>query len=81
MSKEKFRRNPAIPSADLKSFSLLLKDDKKEAWSLGHNAKVFSRTLWKYVPPKNQADSYQHNGAFRQAGFKQRSKTVEEIAS
>jgi len=79
VSKEKFKRNPAILSADLKSFSLLLKDDKKEAWSFGHNAKVFSRTLWKYVPSKNQADSYQHNDAFRQAGFKQWSKTVEEI--
>jgi hypothetical protein len=43
VSKEKFRPNLAIPSADLESFIFLLKDDKKEARSLGHNAKFFSQ--------------------------------------
>jgi len=70
MSKEKIRRNPAILSADLKGFSLLMKDDKEEAWSLKHNAKVFTQTFYKYVPHKNQADSDQHNDDFRQAGLK-----------
>ena len=70
MSKEKIRRNPAISSADLKSFSLLMKDDKEEGRSLGHNAKVFTRTLCKYISPTNQADSHPHNDAFRQAGLK-----------
>jgi len=34
MSKEKFRRNPAILSADLKGYSLLMKDDKEEPYNL-----------------------------------------------
>ncbi len=70
MSKEKIRRNSAILRADLKSFSLPMKNDKKEAWSLRQNAKVCTRTFCKYVPPKKQADSDQHNDAFGQAGLK-----------
>jgi hypothetical protein len=70
MSKEKIRRNPAILGADLKSVNLLMKDDKEESWSLRHNAKVFTRTFFKYVPPQKQADSHLHNDAFRQAGMK-----------
>jgi hypothetical protein len=50
VSKEKFRPNPAIPSAYLGSFILQVKDVKKEARSLGHNAKFFPQNYANMSP-------------------------------
>ena len=79
MSTEKFRRKPAILSANLKCFSLLIRNDKEVPAVLSINLKFSDQTLWKDAPYKNQDDYHRRNEDFHEAGLKLWSKMVEEI--